>query len=153
MSRLPLYSVMRLDEEAPIVRTEGVRMKRMLLVCALVGTMLVPAALAADPVPADFKNAAKYCQALRTAKGVEAFRTQWGTASHPNKMNAFGKCVSATNKAKAKGAKEDDDEKGEDTDGSKATAACKKKQSEDATKFAQDYKNFGQCVKTGKAKS
>jgi hypothetical protein len=126
-------------------------MKRMLLVGALVGTMLVPAALAADPVPADYKNAAKYCQALRTAKGVEAFRTQWGT--NPNKMNAFGKCVSATNKAKAKAAKEDDDEKAEDTDGSKATAACKKQQSENATKFAQDYKNFGQCVKTEKAKS
>ena len=106
------------------------------------------------PVPADFKNAAKYCQAFRTAKGVEAFRTQWGAASHPNKMNAFGKCVSATNKAKAKGAKEkEDDENGEDTDGSKATADCKKKQSEDTTKFAQDYKNFGQCVKTEKAKS
>ena len=42
-------------------------------------------------MPADFKNAAKYCQALRTAKGVEAFKTQWGT--NPNKMNAFGKCV------------------------------------------------------------
>jgi hypothetical protein len=27
------------------------------------------------------------------------------------------------------------------------------KQSENATKFAQDYKNFGQCVKTEKAKS
>ena len=81
-------------------------MKRMLVVCALVGAMLVPAALAADPVAADYKNAAKYCQALRTVKGVEAFRTQWGTSSHPNKMNAFGKCVSATNKAKAKAAKE-----------------------------------------------
>ncbi|HEX2461981.1 MAG TPA: hypothetical protein VHJ58_17675 [Vicinamibacterales bacterium] len=128
-------------------------MKRMLVVCALVGMMLVPAALAADPVPADYKNAAKYCQALRTAKGVEAFRTQWGTASHPNKMNAFGKCVSATNKAKAKAAKEDDDEKSEDAAESKATAACKKQQSENATKFAQDYKNFGQCVKTQKAAS
>jgi hypothetical protein len=128
-------------------------MKRMLVVCALVGTMLVPAALAADPVPTDFKNAAKYCQALRTAKGVEAFRTQWGTSSHPNKMNAFGKCVSATNKAKAKAAKEDDDEKAEGADKSKATAACKKQQSENATKFAQDYKNFGQCVKTQKAAS
>jgi hypothetical protein len=126
-------------------------MKRMLLVCVLVGTILVPAALAADPVPADYKNAAKYCQALRTAKGVDAFRTQWGTAAHPNKMNAFGKCVSATNKAKA--AKDDDDEKAEDADGSTATAACKKQQSENATKFAQDYKNFGQCVKTEKAKS
>jgi hypothetical protein len=128
-------------------------MKRMLVVCALVGTMLAPAALAADPVPADFKNAAKYCQALRASKGVEAFRTQWGSSSHPNKMNAFGKCVSATNKAKAKAAKENDDEKNEDADESKATAACKEQQSENATKFAQDYKNFGQCVKTEKAKS
>ena len=129
-------------------------MKRMFVVCALVGTMIVPAALAADPVPADFKNAAKYCQALRTAKGVDAFKTQWGT--NPNKMNAFGKCVSATNKAKAKKAddqKADDDEKNEDAAESKATAACKKQQSENATKFAQDYKNFGQCVKAQKGTS
>ena len=129
-------------------------MKWMFVVCALVGTMLVPAALAADPVPADFKNAAKYCQALRTAKGVDAFKTQWGT--NPNKMNAFGKCVSATNKAKAKKAddeKADDDEKNEDAAESKATAACKKQQSENATKFAQDYKNFGQCVKAQKGTS
>jgi hypothetical protein len=90
--------------------------------------------------------------ALVGAKGVEAFRTQWGSSTHPNKMNAFGKCVSATNKAKAKAANEDD-EKAEDADKAKATAACKKQQSENATKFAQDYKNFGQCVKTEKAKS
>ena len=129
-------------------------MKRMFVVCALVGTMLVPAALAADPVPADFKNAAKYCQALRTAKGIDAFRTQWGT--NPNKMNAFGKCVSATSKARAKKAddqKADDDEKNEDAAESKATAACKKQQSDNATKFAQDYKNFGQCVKAQKGTS
>jgi len=140
--------VTALDNEAPIVRTGGFDMKRMLLVCALVGAILVPAALAADPVPADFKNAAKYCQALRTAKGVDAFRTQWGT--NPNKMNAFGKCVSATNKAKAKKAddeKADDDEKSDDAADAKATAACKKQQSDNAAKFAQDYKNFGQCVK------
>ena len=124
-------------------------MKRMLLVGALVGAMLVPAALAADPVPSDYKNAAKYCQALRTAKGVEAFRTQWGSASHPNKMNAFGKCVSATNKAKAKKADDqtaDDDDKSDDAE-SKAAAACKKQRTDNATKFAQDYKNLGQCVK------
>jgi hypothetical protein len=123
-------------------------MKRMLLVCALVVAILVPAALAADPVPSDYKNAAKYCQALRASKGVESFRTQWGT--NPNKMNAFGKCVSATNKAKAKKAddeKADDDEKSDDAAEAKATAACKKQQSDNAAKFAQDYKNFGQCVK------
>jgi hypothetical protein len=124
-------------------------MVKILVVCALVVAFAAPAALAADPVPADFKNPATYCQALRTAKGVEAFRAQWGTNS--NKMNAFGKCVSATNKAKAK--KNDDDEKTEDAAEAKAAAACKKERSANASKFAQDYKNFGQCVKGQKAKS
>lgn len=127
-------------------------MAKVLAFCALVVAIAAPTALAADPVPADFKNAAKYCQALRTAKGVEAFRTQWGT--NPNKMNAFGKCVSATNKAKAK-AKGEDAKKDDDDDAaeSKANAACKKLQSADAAKFAQDYKNFGQCVKAKKGSS
>ena len=129
-------------------------MARVLAFCALVVAIAAPTALAADPVPADFKNAAKYCQALRTAKGIEAFRTQWGT--NPNKMNAFGKCVSATNKAKAKAkAKGEDAKKDDDDDAaeSKANAACKKLQSADAAKFAQDYKNFGQCVKAKKGSS
>ncbi len=123
-------------------------MKRILVVCVLVGTILVPAALAAEPVPADYKNAAKYCQALRAAKGVEAFRTQFGT--NGNKMNAFGKCVSATNKAKAKkddDEKADEDEKSEDAAESKAAAACKKQKAENPAKFAQAYKNVGRCVK------
>jgi hypothetical protein len=123
-------------------------MVKVLTVCALVVAFAAPAALAADPVPADFKNAATYCQALRTAKGVETFRAQWGT--NPNKMNAFGKCVSATNKANAK---KNDDEKTEDAAEAKATAACKKELSANASTFAQDYKNFGQCVKAQKAKT
>jgi hypothetical protein len=118
--------------------------KRTLAICALIGAVLVPSALAADPTPADFKNAAKYCKAVREAKGVDAFQTQYGT--NKNKKNAYGKCVSATAKAKA-GKREDAEEQ------NAATAACKKQQSENATKFAQDYKNFGQCVKTEKAKT
>ena len=52
--------------------------------------------------------------------------------------------MSATAKAKA--------EKREDAEEQNAaTAACKKQQSENATKFAQDYKNFGQCVKAERA--
>ena len=126
-------------------------MKRMLMVCVLVGAILVPAALAADPVPADYKNAAKYCQALRAAKGVEAFRTQFGT--NGNKMNAFGKCVSATNRAKAKDddEKADEDEKSEDPAETTAAAACKKQKAENPAKFAQAYKNVGRCVKARKA--
>jgi hypothetical protein len=118
-------------------------MRRAIVACLLVSAVAAPAALAADPAPADFKNAAKYCQALRAAKGVEAFRTQWGT--NPNKMNAFGKCVSATNKAKAK--KADDHEKADAAAEAKATTDCKKQQAADAAKFAAKYKNLGQCVK------
>ena len=125
-------------------------MRRMLVICALIGAVLVPPALAADPTPADFKNAAKYCKAARESKGVAAFQTQYGT--NKNKRNAFGKCVSATNRAKAKAAK-DDEEKADDAAEAKATAACKKEQSDNAAKFAQDYKNFGQCVKGKKNES
>ncbi len=62
-------------------------MKRLAVVCMLVAAMIVPAAFAADPVPADFKNAAKYCKAVRDSKGVEAFQTQYGT--NKNKKNAL----------------------------------------------------------------
>jgi hypothetical protein len=116
-------------------------MKRLILVCALVGTLTVPAAFAADPTPADFKNASKYCKAVRESKGVDAFRAQYGT--NANKKNAFGKCVSQTAKAKAE-KREDAEEQ------SAATAACKKEKTDNAAKFAQDYKNFGQCVKAKK---
>ena len=119
-------------------------MKRMLVVCALVGMLLVPAAFAADPTPADFKNAAKYCNAVRESKGVEAFQTLYG--KNANKKNAFGKCVSSTANAKA--------EKREDAqEQAAATAACKKEKADNAAKFAQDYKNFGQCVKAKKNQS
>ena len=98
------------------------------------------------PGSGDYKNAAKYCKAVRESKGVEGFQTAYGT--NKNKKNAFGKCVSQT--AKAKAAKREDTKKGEDAAESKATADCKKQQAADATKFAKDYKNFGQCVKATK---
>jgi opacity protein-like surface antigen len=127
-------------------------MAKILAVCASIVALAAPAALAADPVPADFKNAAKYCKAVRDSKGVDAFQTAYGT--NKNKKNAFGKCVSQT--AKAKAAKREDAKKDDDDDDaaeSKATADCKKLQSADAAKFAQDYKNFGQCVKVKKGSS
>lgn len=118
-------------------------MKRMLLVCALVGAILVPAATAADPTPADFKNAAKYCKAARESKGVEAFATLYGT--NTNKKNAYGKCVSKTASAKA--------EKREDAAEAQAVADCKKQKADDAAKFAEKYGNLGQCIKAGKKSS
>jgi hypothetical protein len=102
-----------------------------------VAAVAAPAALAADPTPADFKNAAKYCKALRESKGVEAFNAQYGT--NANKKNAYGKCVSKTASAKA--------EKREEAEEAKAAADCKKQRSDDAAKFAEKYKNLGQCVK------
>ena len=54
-------------------------MTGVLVLCALVAAIAAPAALAADPVPADFKNAAKYCKAVRESKGVEGFQTAYGT--------------------------------------------------------------------------
>jgi curli biogenesis system outer membrane secretion channel CsgG len=67
-------------------------MARILALMALIVAIAAPAALAADPVPANYKNAAKYCKAVRDVKGVEAFQTAYGT--NKNKKNAFGKCVS-----------------------------------------------------------
>ena len=120
-------------------------MAKLLAMCVLLVAFAAPAALAADPTPADFKNAAKYCKAVRTSKGVEAFSTQYGT--NTNKKNAFGKCVSQT--AKASASKRED--AGNDEAESKATADCKKQQAADAAKFAKDHKNLGQCVKAGQA--
>jgi len=112
-------------------------MKRVLVVSLLVAAIGAPAAFAADPTPADFKNAAKYCKAVREAKGVDAFATQYGT--NKNKKNAYGKCVSQTAQAKA--------DKHEAAEEAKAAADCKKQRSADAAKFAEKYKNLGQCVK------
>jgi hypothetical protein len=39
-------------------------------------------------------NAAKRCKAERASMGVSAFNEKYGPADHPNKRNAFGKCVS-----------------------------------------------------------
>jgi hypothetical protein len=122
-------------------------MAKVLAMCVLLVALAVPVALAADPTPADFKNAAKYCKAVRESKGLEAFGTQYGT--NANKKNAFGKCVSQTAKAKATKREAADDDAAE----AKATADCKKQQAADAAKFAKDYKNFGQCVKAGQAKN
>jgi hypothetical protein len=117
-------------------------MTRLIVMATLIAAVVVPSALAADPTPADYKNAAKYCKAVRESKGTEQFAALYGT--NKNKKNAFGKCVSKTASAKA--------EKREDAaETNAANAECKKQQQADAAKFAQDYKNFGQCVKSHKS--
>ena len=119
-------------------------MRRLLLVVVLISAVGVTSALAADPAPADFKNAAKYCKAVRESKGVEAFAELYGT--NPNKKNAFGKCVSKAAKGKAK-SREDK----QDADTANAVVqACKKQKADDSAAFTQKYKNLGQCIKAGK---
>ena len=119
-------------------------MRRLLLVVVLIAAVVVTSALAADPTPGDFKNAAKYCKALRESKGVEAFAELYGT--NPNKKNAYGKCVSKAAKSKAK-AREDE----QDAEAPNAVVqACKKQKTDDPAAFAQKYKNLGQCIKAGK---
>ena len=71
-------------------------MKKLLIAAAVCGAAVAPvAANAADPAPSDFKNAAKYCKALRAASG-DNFASMFGT-----KKNAYGKCVSSTAKKHA----------------------------------------------------
>jgi TolB protein len=44
------------------------------------------------PLPADFKNAAEFCRAVRDSLGEQRFRDKYSTTA--NGSNAFGKCVS-----------------------------------------------------------
>ena len=61
-------------------------MRRLLMVAVLVAAVVVPSALAADPTPADFKNAAKYCKAVRESKGTEQFATLYRTSQQEERL-------------------------------------------------------------------
>jgi hypothetical protein len=85
-------------------------------------------------------------QVVQPVERAKVRRSRPCTAKNANKKNAYGKCVSQTAKAKANKREDAEDE----AESKAATAACKKEQSDNAAKFAQDYKNFGQCVKDKK---
>src|ERR687893_124991 len=105
-------------------------MKKLILTCALAVSALTPAiASAADPAPADFKNAAKYCKALRAASDAN-FASMFGT-----KKNAYGKCVSST--AKQQATEDEAQEKTAKTNAAKECKAVKTKGSKNA---------YGKCV-------
>jgi hypothetical protein len=61
------------------------------LLVPLVVAMAFPASASALS-PSDFKNASKFCKALRAEMGLTAFRQAFGTSK--NRRNAHGKCVS-----------------------------------------------------------
>jgi hypothetical protein len=150
-------------------------MKKLLVATALIAAAIAPtAASAADPAPADFKNAAKYCKALKAASGTNNFATLFGTkknaygkcvsstakkaartnaaeacqAEKAKRGNAFGKCVSA--KAKALKAAADQEDEAQEDDRVNAAKSCKTAKTTDAAKFAADYGTtrnaYGKCV-------
>jgi len=106
-------------------------MKKFLVAAALSVAAISPAvASAADPAPADFKNAAKYCKALKAASGSTSFATMFGT-----KKNAHGKCVSQTAKKTAT-----EDAAQAKTAKSQAVEECR------ALKTEGSKNAFGKCV-------
>ena len=115
-------------------------MKKLLVACALSAAAIAPAtAAAADPAPADFKNAAKYCKALKAASG-SSFASMFGT-----KKNAYGKCVSST----ARKAAAEDEKQAKDA---KVNAAKECKAERDDAGFAAAHggKTFEQFYGTNK---
>jgi hypothetical protein len=114
--------------------------KRMITVAVLCGSLAIPATAGAqEPDPANFKNAAKYCKALRAAAGESNFKAMFG-----GKSNAYGKCVS---KAARRDAKQEDQAK------SNASKECKAEEAADPAAFKTKYgtgkngKNaHGKCV-------
>ena len=115
-------------------------MKKLILATALCVAALVPvAASAADPSPSDFKNAAKYCKALKAASGSN-FASMFGT-----KKNAYGKCVSKTAKKQA-----NKDAAQEEAAHTNAAQECKAERGDAAFADSHEGKTFEQFYGTNK---
>ncbi len=114
--------------------------KRITTIGVLCGALALPvSANAADPPSREnFKNAAKYCKALREASGEQNFRSMFG-----GKRNAYGKCVSQAARR---------DARQEDAARQNASKQCKAEEAADPAAFRTKYgtgngKNaHGKCV-------
>ena len=113
-------------------------MKRAWIVCVALAALTFPAAAPAAVSQTDFKNAAKFCKALRADMTATTFKQTYGT--NKSKSNAFGKCVS-------KHARTMDEVQ------SDAVKNCRSEREADPAAFANKYgtgknkKNaFGKCV-------
>ncbi len=74
-------------------------MKRVLIMVAAVAALAVPVSAPAVINQTDYKNAAKFCKALRSDMDQAvpgSFKQTYGT--NKNRSNAFGKCVSKSAK-------------------------------------------------------
>jgi hypothetical protein len=68
-------------------------MTRMIVVAlALAAALAVPVGASADLSPTDYKNASKFCKAVKEDMGATLFKQTYGT--NHNRSNAHGKCVS-----------------------------------------------------------
>jgi hypothetical protein len=103
-----------------------------------VAALAVPVSASAAVSPADYKNASKFCKALRADMGPTLFKQAFGTDK--NRSNAHGKCVSRQAKIA-------------DEDHSDAVKVCRAERQANEAAFRDRYgtnKNgsnaFGKCV-------
>jgi hypothetical protein len=109
-------------------------------IALLSASLALPATAGAadEPSQANFKNAAKYCKALRASSGDANFKAMFG-----GKSNAYGKCVS---KAAKRDASQEEKAK------ANASKQCKAEQAADPAAFKAKYGTgkgnnaHGKCV-------
>ncbi len=101
--------------------------KRFTTAALLCGALALPAGAVAaeEPSQANFKNAAKYCKALKASAGDANFKAMFGGGN-----NAYGKCVS---KAAQRDAKQEDQAK------TNASKQCKAEAAADEAAFRAKY--------------
>jgi hypothetical protein len=124
-------------------------MKKLLTAACAAGMAVAVAGTATAETPnrADFKNAAKYCKALRTSSGSpEAFAEAVKALSGARKVtvkNAYGKCVSSQARSEVK-----DDQQAK----SDAVKQCKAERAQSDEEFAAAHggKTFAQQYGTNK---
>ncbi len=66
--------------------------RTLMIACALVAALAIPATASAQLSPSDYKNTSKFCKALKADMGAALFKQTYGT--NKNRSNAHGKCVS-----------------------------------------------------------
>jgi hypothetical protein len=105
---------------------------------SLMVALALPTQAGAALSPTDFKNASKFCKALKAEMGASLFKSTYGT--NKNKSNAHGKCVSKHARTV-------------DQAHSNAAKDCRAERTADPAAFAQKYGTnkkksnaFGKCV-------
>jgi hypothetical protein len=101
--------------------------KRFTTAALMCGALVFPvtAGAAEEPSQANFKNAAKYCKALKASAGDANFKAMFGGGN-----NAYGKCVSKAAKR---------DVKQEDAAKTNASKQCKAEEAADPAAFKAKY--------------